>query len=64
MIDLSRLTAADIGRFVVYLPTRAKGRIKSWNHEWVFVVYTADGNWDRFDQSRANATRPEDLIFV
>jgi hypothetical protein len=63
MIEPSRLTAADIGRFVIYLPSRTKGRIKSWNHEFVFVVYSPDGNWDRFEDYTAAATRPEDLVW-
>jgi hypothetical protein len=60
MIELSKLTAADIGRWVVYLPTRARGRIKGWNDRFVFVVYRADDNWEDYT---AAATEPEDLVW-
>ena len=41
MIVISDITAADIGRWVVYryLDKQLLGRIKRWNQNRVFVVY-------------------------
>jgi hypothetical protein len=64
MIELSRLTAADIARFVIYLPSRTKGRIKSWNDKFIFVVYSCDSKWESFERYTAAATRPEDLVWA
>jgi len=38
-----------------------KGRVKSWNDMWVFVVYYCDGDWDNFEDYTGCATRLEDL---
>lgn len=67
MIDIKQLTNEDIGRWVVYTPTAGdpeKGRIKSWNDKFVFVVYKCDFQWDRFQDFTGCATDPEDLEFV
>lgn len=67
MIDVKSLNKSDIGRWVEYHSYPAnieKGRIKSWNEKWIFVVYKCDNNWDRFQDYTAAATKPEDLEFV
>ena len=67
MIDIEQLTDPDIGRWVEYSSYSGnieKGRIKSWNETWIFVVYNCDNNWDRFQDYTAAATKPEDLQFV
>lgn len=66
-VDITKLTESDIGRWVVYKPSFGKeerGRIKSWNDTYVFVVYKCDNQWDRFQDFTACATNPDDLMFV
>ncbi len=72
MIDLAKLTQADIGRRVIYGSgnqwlTKEQGIITSWNHLYVFVRYarpqgdmSAEPRWN----PTAAATRPEDLTFA
>lgn len=67
MIDISKLTDADIGRWVVYDgPSGADmGKIKSWNDTGIFVVYDAASAWDgSWMDYTAQHTRPEDLRFA
>jgi len=67
MIDIKQLTQEDVGRWVVYQPTRGnceKGRVKSFNDKFVFVVYKCDFQWDRFSDFTGCATDPEDLNFI
>jgi len=66
MIDLDTLTEHDKGRWVVYTPTLGpveRGRLKTWNHLFVFVVYRCANQWDRYEEYTAAATCPEDLVF-
>lgn len=60
MIDISKLTADDVNRLVVYQPRHGgpleQGRITSWNDQVIFVDYTNVG--------RGNATPPECLEFI
>lgn len=62
MIDISKLTEADKGRFVTYRAYE-NGRIKGWNREVIWVVYRCDGRWEDFEQFTAEPTDPDDLIF-
>ena len=39
-----------------------KGRVKSWNDVNIFVVYTCAGEWKRYEDFTAAATKPEDLV--
>lgn len=67
MINVFDLEKEDVGRWVEYTaPHGAKeeGRIKSWNEFFVFVVYKCAGNWSRFQDYTACATKPEDLTFI
>ncbi len=67
MIDIAELTKEDIGRWVVYKSGNGKpekGRIKSWNDNWIFVVYHCDNQWDRFQDYTGCATRPYDFYFT
>jgi len=66
MINIDKLTPGDIGRWVTYTPTvreLEKGRIKSWNDKFIFVVYHCDNQWDRFQDFTGCATDPEDLTW-
>jgi len=66
MIFIENLTEKDIGRYVIYTDgggNQEKGRIKSWNEEWIFVVYHCAGEWDNYQDYTAAATRAEDLKF-
>lgn len=69
MIDISKLTDEDVGRWVVYtdgVGDTERGKIKSWNDSGIFVVYDAAGNWDadHWKDYTAAHTRPEDLQFL
>jgi len=67
MIDITKLTDEDYGRWVVYTPgygAQEKGRIKSWNENWIFVVYKCNFEWDSFQEYTACSTNPNDLDFV
>ena len=67
MIDIAELTKEDIGRWVVYTAHHGateKGRLKSWNDTFIFVVYKCAGQWDRFLDFTGCATNPEDLRFT
>lgn len=66
-IDIAQLGKGDIGRWVWYKPTvgpMEKGRVKSWNSEFVFIVYKCNGEWDRFKDFTGAATGPEDFEFI
>ena len=65
-INISDLKNEDHGRWVVYEghgDFKEKGRIKSWNNNFIFVVYKCANEWDRFQEYTACATDPEDLSF-
>ncbi len=68
MIDIRGLTRKDVGRWVTYTggfnSPRERGRIKSWNDKYVFVVYKCREEWDRFQDFTGVATNPEELEFV
>jgi len=67
MIDISKLRKKDIGRFVEYRSSgyeNEKGRIKSWNDKYIFVVYKCDNQWNRFQDFTSVATLPELLYFI
>jgi len=67
MIEILKLTGADIGAWVEYRGSageREKGRIKSWNEKAIFVVYKCGGDWLNFKNYTAAATKPEDLFFL
>lgn len=66
-LRIENLRDSDIGRWVCYkdnfrLPQ--KGRIKSWNDKYIFVVYACDGNWSQYEQYTAEATDPLELAFT
>ena len=66
MISISTLKEYDRGRYVIYSDTtgnKERGRIKSWNNIFVFVVYNCDENWDNYRNYTAAATRPQDLTW-
>jgi len=64
MINITKLTNKNIGDWVVYCPSYGnaeRGKIKSWNNEYIFVVYNCDDKWSNFQDYTANATNPEYL---
>ena len=66
MINLNELTNNDIGRWVTYNDGHGKivnGRIKSWNHTYIFVAYNCADDWDHYYNYTGAATRPEDVTF-
>lgn len=55
----------EVGKWVVYHPQYGapeKGRVKSWDDNWVFVVYKCAWNWDRFQDYTGCATDISDLV--
>lgn len=65
-IDIAALAQSDVGKWVIYKGNAGEieeGRIKSWNDEFVFVVYKCGGEWDRFKDFTGCATRPGQLEF-
>ena len=69
MIDITKLTDRDVGRWVEYNveynfgSTSEKGRIKSWNDKYIFVVYKCDDNWNGFQNYTGCSTHPRSLNF-
>jgi hypothetical protein len=68
MIDIFRLTKADIGRWVIFkgydfISGDQLGRIKSWDGHSVFVVYRCGGDWDNYADYTPEATHPSRLEF-
>ena len=67
MIDIKKLTKADVGKWVIYTDRMSKeeiGMIKSWNDKFIFVVYKCDRKWYRFQDFTGCATDPKDLKFM
>lgn len=67
MIDIGELKKEDIGRWVLYEGSsgeKEKGKIKSWNDKFIFVVYKCNHEWNRFQDFTGCATKPEDLSFT
>ena len=47
MIAIGSLSESDRGRWVIFRGDRKdRGRIKSWNERFVYVVYRCGGHWD------------------
>lgn len=66
-MKIETLKKEDIGRWVCYTAphgAKEKGRIKSWNDKFIFVVYKCDNNWNMFQNYTGCATNPEDLRFL
>lgn len=66
MINLKSLTKKDIGRWVIYddgIGNVERGRLKSWNDHFIFVVYKCNHDWDNFTDYTGNATFPDDISF-
>ena len=66
MINIEKLTKADKGKNVIYtngVGSKEFGRIKSWNYDWIFVVYNCADEWDNYQNYTAAATDPRDLEF-
>jgi hypothetical protein len=67
MINIDKLTSADVGRWVSYctLPLqRNHGPIKGWTKQFVYVVFRCDGNWEDFADYTAAPTLAEYLDFL
>jgi len=67
MIDIAELKKEDIGRWVLYEGSggeKEKGRLKSWNDRYIFIVYKCDHQWSRFQDFTGAATSPENLRFT
>ncbi len=63
MINLHALEGRHKGKWVI-CKDGTRGRIKSWNEKFIFVVYESPGkNMDQFEKYIAVATNPNDLAF-
>lgn len=66
-LDISKLQVNDIGKWVVYTSAGGDkvelGRIKSWNHTNIFVVYNWAAEQPNWQDYTGAGTRPEDLEF-
>ncbi len=70
MIELDKLTDADLGRAVIYRTFGKSefGTINSWNKTFIFVRYHecqyADGTYRKRYGETSEATSPRDLDFT
>jgi len=66
MISLKDLKREDVGRWVKYSSFNRfeKGKIKSWNDKFVFVVYKCGDQWEKYEEYTAAATLPQDLDWI
>lgn len=66
MIQIKDLTCADVGRDVMYRDPfgEQRGKIKSWNSQFVFVVYKYNDDWENFKDYTGVATHAESLTFL
>jgi len=67
MIDIAELRKEHIGAWVLYDPgcgRKEKGRIKSWNEHFIFVVYKCANEWGRYQEYTGCATKEADLRFT
>lgn len=45
----------------VYYKNGQRGKMKSQNEKYIFVVFNCAGEWDRYDQYAGQVCKPEDL---
>ena len=61
------LNEGHIGSYVEYHGLGGeieRGRIKSRNNKFIFVVYKCNNEWERFSDYNGVATDPKDLVLV
>ena len=68
MIEISKLTKDDIGKWVLFTPKYDKsngelGKIKSWNRTFIYVVYNCAYDWNNFKNYTSIPTDPDMLVF-
>jgi hypothetical protein len=67
-VKLEELTERDKGRWIVWtdpgMVTTHKGRLKSWNHLFIFVVFKCGNNWVKFQDYTAEACQPGECRFL
>ena len=68
MINISRLTKPDIGKWVEYdsgveWEKPQVGKIKNWNSTLIFVVFKCAGRWTNFMKYTGQGVFPEKLKF-
>lgn len=69
MIDVYKLTGADIGRWVDYIPQGQsrkpqRGRIKRFTTQRIWVVFNTGGDWANYHKYTGEPCHPHDLVFV
>jgi hypothetical protein len=66
-VVIGELNKEDIGLWVEYTGgagEKERGKIKSWNDKYIFVVYKCNDRWDEFMNYTGVATDPADLKFA
>ena len=66
MIEINNLSERDIGKWVVFKHRHGveeTGRLKRWNNEMVFVVFSAAGKWHEFKEYTGQSCDPKQLRF-
>jgi len=60
---VSKVKSSDfeIGEYVVYGPTGERGRVKSTNDTYVFVVFKCNDDWDNYQDYTGCACKPQEL---
>ena len=56
-----------VGQWVTYKPKHGpeeKGRVKSQNESWVFVVFNCAGDWDNYQDYTGAPVDPKDIITI
>lgn len=66
-ININDLVESDKGRWVCYwaydTAPMKKGRIKSWNDKYIFVVFHCDDDWDNYQNYTGCSVHPNNLHF-
>ncbi len=65
-MSIKVITDGDIGKWVEYKSHNEtlRGRIKSFNDKFIFVVFQCDGNWGSYQNYTGCACRFEDIDFL
>lgn len=65
MVDISKLTQLEIGMWVIYNNGNFEetGRIKSWNEDYIFVVFNCANKWHKFKDYTGASCDPKSLRF-
>lgn len=67
-VRLDELSDKDVGRWIIWLDpnlqTTKKGRLKSWNNLFAFVVFNCNDQWNKFQNYTPEACAPKECRFL